>query len=93
MGAEDDALWDTCRYIRRMMKRLEEHLHTCEVEMLLYEHGTHFVFPQSMLKVMLPVGSELLIRLMFKAGREAPSACRRTRIDIDEKLAHSILAW
>lgn len=65
----------------------------CEAEALLYEHGTHFVFPQSMLKTMLPVGSELLIRLMFKAGREAPAACRRTRIDIDEKLTHSILTW
>lgn len=93
VGAEDDVLWDTCKYIRRMMKRLEEYPHVCEVETLLYEHGTHFVFPQSMLKAMLPVGSELLIRLMFKAGREAPAACRRTRIDIDEKLTHSILTW
>lgn len=93
VGAEDDALWDTCKYIRRMVKRLEGHPHACEVEVLLYEHGTHFVFPQSMLKIMLPVGSELLIRLMFKAGREAPAACRRTRIDIDEKLTHSILTW
>ena len=42
----------------------------CEVETLIYEHGTRFVFPQSMLTAMLPIGSGLLIRLMFKAGRQ-----------------------
>lgn len=93
VGAEDDVLWDTCKYIRRMLARLEELPHKCEAEALLYTHGTHFVFPQSMLKAMLPVGSGLLIRLMFRAGREHPEACRQTRLDIDEKLTRSILAW
>lgn len=93
VGAEDDVLWDTCKYIRRMTRRLETLPHECEVEALIYEHGTHFVFPQSMLKTMLPIGSELLIRLVFKAGREYPKACRQTRIDIDQKLSRSILDW
>lgn len=93
VGAEDDALWDTCKYIRRMMKRLEEKPHDCEVEALIYEHGTHFVFPQSMLTTMLPIGSGLLIRLMFKAGREYPKECRETRTDIDEKLSKIIKKW
>lgn len=93
IGAEDDVLWDTCKYIRRMIKRLEALPHECEAEILIYEHGTHFVFPESMLKTMIPVGSNLLIRLMFKAGRKYPKACRQTRIDIDEKLSRSILDW
>lgn len=93
VGAEDDVLWDTCKYIRRMLARLDALPHKCEAETLLYAHGTHFVFPQSMLKAMLPVGSGLLIRLMFRAGREYPEACRQTRLDIDEKLTRSILAW
>lgn len=93
VGAEDDVLWDTCKYIRRMTKRLEVLPHECEAEMLIYEHGTHFVFPESMLKTMIPVGSNLLIRLMFRAGREYPKECRQTRIDIDEKLSRSILDW
>lgn len=38
-------LWDTCKYIRRMTRRLETLPHECEVETLIYEHGTHFVFP------------------------------------------------
>ena len=93
IGAEDDVLWDTCKYIRRMTKRLEVLPHECEAETLIYEHGTHFVFPESMLKTMIPIGSNLLIRLMFKAGREYPKACRQTRIDIDEKLSRGILDW
>lgn len=93
VGAEDDVLWDTCKYVRRMMKRLEARSHECEVEALLYEHGTHFVFPQTMLTTMLPAGSGLLVRFMFKAGRQYPKACKQTRIDIDEKLSNSILKW
>ena len=93
VGAEDDVLWDTCKYIRRMMKRLDELPHNCAAEALLYEHGTHFVFPQSMLTTMLPVGSGLLIRLMFKAGRNYPKECRQTRLDIDRKLSQAIAEW
>ena len=93
IGAEDDALWDTCKYIRRMLARLEDRPHDCAVEALLYEHGTHFVFPESMLKIMLPVGSGLLVRFMFQAARKYPEACRQTRLDIDEKLSHTILEW
>lgn len=93
VGAEDDVLWDTCKYIRRMMARLDKLPHVCKAETLIYEHGTHLVFPESMLKTMLPVGSNLLIRFMFKAGREYPKECRQTRVDIDEKLSRSILDW
>lgn len=93
VGAEDDVLWDTCKYIRRMLARLEELPHDCAVEALLYEHGTHFVFPESMLKIMLPVGSGLLVRFMFQAARKYPEECRQTRLDIDEKLSHTILEW
>lgn len=93
VGAEDDVLWDTCKYIRRMKKRIEAMSHECEAVTLLYKHGTHFVFPQSMLKIMLPVGSGLLPRFMFKAGRDYPKECKQTRIDIDKKLSRSILEW
>ena len=32
IGAEDDALWDTAKYIRRIDKRLLEKHHLCDVE-------------------------------------------------------------
>lgn len=93
VGAEDDVLWDTCKYIRRMEKRLSEIPHECEWETLLYEHGTHFVFPESMLRSMLPVASGLLVKFMFKAARQYPKECKETRIDIDRKLSSVLRKW
>ena len=93
VGAEDDVLWDTCKYIRRMEKRLSEIPHECELESLLYEHGTHFVFPESMLRSMLPVASGLLVKFMFKAARQNPKECKETRIDIDRKLSRILRKW
>lgn len=93
VGAEDDVLWDTCRYIRRMTERLAALPHECEYEVLLYEHGTHFVFPQSMIEAMLPIVSGLLVRIMFQAGRRWSKECKQTRIDIDKKLSDVVLKW
>ena len=93
VGAEDDVLWDTCKYIRRMEERLNSLPHECVWESLLYEHGTHFVFPESLLKSMLPVGSGLLVKYMFRAGREYPKECRETRKDIDRRLQKALREW
>ncbi len=93
IGAEDDVLWDTCRYIRRMEQRLSETPHDSVFEAWLYEHGTHFAFPESMLKLMLPVGSGLLVKFMFRAGKEYPKECRETRLDIDRRLTELLRSW
>jgi len=93
IGAEDDVLWDTCKYIRRMKERLFAMNGKAVCEYLLYKHGTHFVFPESLLKMMLPIGGSFLVKIMFKAGREYPAECKRTRINIDKKLRNSIQCW
>ena len=93
IGAEDDVLWDTCRYIRRMMDRLQEKPHTCAYEALLYEHGTHFVFPESLIRMILPAGSSLLVGLMFKDGRQYKKECRETRLDLDKQLSRILEDW
>ena len=31
IGAEDDVLWDTAKYIRRMKQRVKDHPHTCKL--------------------------------------------------------------
>ena len=93
IGAEDDVLWDTCKYIRRLEQRLNQVPHEGVFEAWLYEHGTHFAFPESMLKLMLPVGSGLLVSFMFKAGKEHPKECRETRIDIDRRLQKVLREW
>ena len=38
IGAEDDVLWDTAKYIRRMKQRIKEHPHTCRLESVSYTH-------------------------------------------------------
>ena len=93
VGAEDDALWDTCRYIRRMEERLSQRKHACTWESLLYQHGTHFVFPESMLKSMLPIGSGLLVKTMFRTAKMHHRECLETRKDIDVRLQRILGEW
>ncbi|MBQ6560221.1 MAG: acyl-CoA thioester hydrolase [Erysipelotrichaceae bacterium] len=93
IGAEDDVLWDTCRYIRRMEERLSEKKHACTYDSLCYRYGTHFIFPESMLKMMLPIGSKLILGLMFRSTKEHPSECKETRIDIEKKLQSILQNW
>lgn len=92
IGAKDDVLWETEKYIKRMEKRLEEREHTCEVESYIYEHATHFVFPEGMVKTILPVGGDLLTRV-FDAGRKFPKECKAARIDIDRRITQAVDVW
>lgn len=93
IGAEDDSLWNAGRYVKRAEKRLSEKPHDCEVEALVYKHGTHFVFPESLLKKIFPIGSGLLLKMMFRAAKEYPEECKQTRIDIDRKMVKTIEDW
>ena len=67
--------------------------HECEVETAVYAHGTHFVFPEGMLKIMLPMGAGLFVRLAFQAAKQFPEACRQTRQDIDRRVSAAIHTW
>lgn len=93
IGAEDDVLWDTAKYIRRMEKRLNERPHKCETEIVVYKHGTHFVFPEGMMKTFLPVGSGLFVKMAFSDAKKYPKECRQTRIDIDRRMTKAITEW
>ncbi len=93
VGARDDSLWDTCRYIKRMADRLRHTPHECKCAALVYEYGSHLVLPQSMLETILPFGSSLILRFTFKTLREHPAECKNTRIDIDRKLRRIIKDW
>ena len=93
IGAEDDVLWDTCRYIRRMEEHLGRLPHDSIYESWIYKHGTHFAFPQSMLKMILSVGSGLLVSFMFKTGKEHKKECLAARIDIDRRMKKTLAQW
>lgn len=93
IGAADDVLWDTVRYIGRMEERLKNRPHACQVEIATYEHGTHFVFPQGMMKIMLPVFSGAFVKIAFQAARKYPKECKETRMDVDRKIRKVIQEW
>ena len=93
IGAEDGGLWDAAKYVRRMENRLAQKAHDCEVEAVTYQHGTHFVFPESMIKIMLPIGSGLFVKLAFHAAREYPKECKATREDIDRRISKALEEW
>jgi hypothetical protein len=93
IGAEDDSLWDTCRYINRITDRLKNTTHVCKTAKLVYEYGSHFVLPQSMLESILPFGLSALLRFTFKTLRDHPKECKQTRIDIDRRLRRIIQSW
>lgn len=114
IGAEDDALWDTCRYIRRMVKRVKNEKWlgfrkiTCGNKIVengtnevgkeiytsyTYKYGTHFMFPQSMIRQMFPVISGAIIMCYFESARKHPIECKDTRMDIDKNLKMEIEKW
>lgn len=92
VAAEDDVLWEAAKYVRRMEERLKTHPHECKVEAFVYKHGTHFVFPEGMVKTMLPIGGDLMTRV-FAAGRKYPRECKETRIDIERNVTRIIKKW
>jgi len=93
IGAADDCLWNAAKYVKRAEKRLAEKPHSCEVEAIAYEHGTHYVFPESLFKSIFPLGAGLLLKLMFRAAKEFPAECKETRKDIDRRIVRAIEEW
>lgn len=93
-GAEDDVVWDTCRAIRRMQKRLEETGSGCRCETLIYPHCSHFIFPESLLRLFLPAFVvDWILPLVFRETRGYVRECRESRIDLDQHIREMIREW
>ena len=93
IGADDDSFWEAGKYVRRMDQRLKERPHTCEYDALVYEHGTHFVLPETLLRIALPVGLKFVLKFVFKAAKDYPKECEATRKDIDRRLSAALKEW
>ena len=93
-GAKDDVAWNTCRGIARMKKRIEESESNCKLEVLIYDHCGHFIFPESMMKLLLPnFLVDLIIPRIFSNSKGFTKECRRSRIDLDEHIQSTIREW
>lgn len=93
IGADDDSFWEAGKYVRRMDERLKSRPHNCEYEALVYEHGTHFVLPESMLRIALPIGLTFVLGFVFRAAKKYPKECEQTRKDIDDRLSRALKEW
>ena len=93
IGADDDSFWEAGKYVRRMDQRLKERPHTCEYDALVYEHGTHFVLLETLLRIALPVGLKFVLKFVFKAAKDYPKECEATRKDIDRRLSAALKKW
>lgn len=93
IGAEDDTLWDTAKYIRRMEHRLKSHEHFCSYEAVVYEHATHFVFPESLLKSVWKLNTNILINIVFPYSKPFANDCKEARADIDRRITKAINNW
>lgn len=85
IGCEDDCLWPTEHYIRRMDERLKGRAHGSRYDALIYPHGTHFAFPESMLRQIIPLFADFFVGRAFRAAKEYPEECKATREDIDRR--------
>ena len=93
-GAKDDVMWNTCRGISRMKKKIEGSECTCDLEILIYDHCSHFIFPESMMKLLLPCFLvDLILPLFFSETKGYVKECRRSRIDLDEHIQATIKEW
>lgn len=93
-GAEDDVLWNTSKYIRRMMERLNKKDHKCTYEAVLRDHATHFILPEGMIKLLAPDWLiDVLIGFAFKEAKGYKRECRETRIELDQRITRAIAQW
>lgn len=93
IGADDDGLWEAGKYVRRMDRRLRQRPHACDYEAVAYTYGTHFVLPESMLRIALPIGLKFVMRFLFRSAKEHPGECKATRIDVDRRLSAALHEW
>ena len=93
-GAKDDVAWNTCRGISRMKKKIEESENSCKLEVLIYDHCGHFIFPESMMQLLLPrFLVDLIIPRVFSDAKGFVQECRKSRIDLDKHIQSTIKEW
>ncbi len=93
-GAEDDVVWDTCRGIRRMQKRLEEKEHNCHCKVLVYQHCSHFIFPESFARQIAPCFAvDFVLPRAFKETKGYVRECRESRSNLDDHIQTIIREW
>ena len=80
--------------ISRMKKKIEESENSCNLEVLIYDHCGHFIFPESMMQLLLPrFLVDLIIPRVFSDAKGFVKECRKSRIDLDKHIQSTIKEW
>lgn len=92
IGARDDVMWNTEKYILRLKERMETAGKAENLTTLLYPYGTHLLVPERLLKGAIPLFGDLISR-MFTSGKEHPKECKQARMDLDFTLSELLENW
>ena len=64
------------------------------LEVLIYDHCGHFIFPESMMQLLLPrFLVDLIIPRVFSDAKGFVKECRKSRIDLDKHIQSTIKEW
>lgn len=64
------------------------------LKVLIYDHCSHFIFPESMIKLLLPgFLVDLILPRFFSETKGFVKECRSSRIDLDEHIQSTIKEW
>ncbi len=93
-GAKDDVMWNTCRGISRMKKKIEESNSNCKLEVLMYEHCSHFIFPETLMQLILPKFMvDIILPRFYCETKGFVKECRKSRIDLDNHIQTIFKEW
>ena len=78
----------------KISKKIEESENSCNLEVLIYDHFGHFIFPESMMQLLLPrFLVDLIIPRVFSDAKGFVKECRKSRIDLDKHIQSTIKEW
>ena len=92
VGAEDDSMWNSTRYIQRLRSRLRDREFIFPLKTFTFAYGTHLLVPQRMLTEAIPVLGNL-VSLLYRSGRRHFFRCRSARLQLDRKLSCYLQNW
>ena len=92
-GADTDRGCNSGDMVRRMEKRLKDHDYSYGMEMHVYPVCSHYQFPETMIRKLLPVGSQFVMGKLWAIEKTNPKECVAARRDIDRIVRRVVAAW
>lgn len=91
-AAEDDSIWPSSRYLRRMERRVQGTAAEGNFHFHIFKKGTHFIFPQGFFpgKGMF---AKFLVGAAFLSGRRYSQECEKTRKEVDRLTREALEKW